>query len=49
MRRKGPAEVQVEWKVFYVDMQLVLLQAHGSLYVDKEKPEENGGEADSLL
>ena len=49
MSRERPAKIQVEWKVLYVDMKLVLLQAHSSLDVHKEEPEENGGQADTLL
>ena len=39
----------MKWKVLYVDMELVLLQADCGLYVDKEKPEEHRGEANTLL
>ena len=49
MSRERPAKVQMEWKVLYVDMKLVLLQAHSRLYVHKEEPQENSGQADSLL
>ena len=49
MSSEGSAEVKVKWKVLGVEMELVLLQPHRSLNVDKEQPEEYCWEADPLL
>ena len=49
MSSKGSTQVKVKWKVLGVEVELVFLQPHSSLNVDKEQPEEYCWETDPLL